>query len=1443
MSCVPYIKIQKVLILAAVIIMLPALLYSQIIYQGKSYSLSDWDQDVFELSANRISLEQIFGFVDSLGLGVAGEHDTNYISFTPTDTLIYKGTQVLFTFPDEFDLESLASIEYSDNDENNTDFAIDSMSRVENTLRIYLDTTGTAPLQYSKIQFVLNDIVNPTVSGYYQVALAVADSAGRITYGPEVSAPFQVIPGDLDSIRVTPRGVQQIRAGKYLQFDCTCYDSFSNVLECGSKEWLISASNITGEIDSTGLFWAKYVGPFHVNCQVGGLIDSSDQLFVVAGDLYTFNMTGFPDTITAGETLPNSIYVEAKDFYSNRVRSYLGDVWFESSDTAAELLNDSLNKYIFQEADQGDKVFGDTAFIFNTAGMRTIKVTNGLISSPLKYIIVEAGLTTAVQYSIPDTVIAGQPFSINISGMSDISGNLLSGFVNVVLEGNGTAPDGSLPIINSVYVSDGSGSASQTLYKSGNADFTISIDTITITPVSVYVKNAGASRFDFSLGSPQIVGVPFTSPARLTALDKYENIVKNFNANVDTITISPWGDGAVTNGIIGSSQAFQDGICNLVPFQVSYSGPERFLKFRARSKSGVQGTSETVEMNSSKIELISLSTSSLYRGDEFSAAVTISNFGSLPLVIENLQLISSQGEMLADSIVPSLPNEIAGNSSTVYEFYTSIPLTYNTEMTRFQASFSGFYNQQTISDESDYLDSLRVLSQQEATYVDNSITPATLTRGENYDLRLQLKNLGDAVISLNTNSFLRFASETDTFKASLAIPTFLPDNGADVNLFFDDTMVPDGMASAKYSVDLFLSGLQGGSNYSEELALTDSILIQSPPSLSFVKGSLQPDSVFRGSQMDPVLQLLNSGEAEFTIDSDLSRLELSSEGRRIIFRPLNNEVLSLQNGEIVRFETGRIPSDFPVSGNSLSLHLEGTANEHNHTFDLQLGSDLLTILKQGAIQIITTSNLGPNSPRVNTGQHFTISVKVKNFGQETLEDIGIILIPEVSTVENDSLGIAMLDPDQTDSVVFDIIAFDNSEPAEIFRAEVKTATGSVTEAPGIIMNPEDNTAVATIQTPALLTTFLEIVSPPDALAGNVNINQQFSVQAVIENLGESEAGIGVARLVMPDGFTTSDDIDKAFEIGDPLTWIIKAPGSSTIGEIVAEIYSTPDDLNTEQPALMEKSSDTVGVAVEEQLPIVTVESQFESYDLVHSGQSLQLLQLVFSTPDQSEGAQAVIAGASFEFSDREGLAFDLGNLLLSATISDGQSQYNGTISSNQLSFDFGENIIITPLAPASLDLELVLAENTTLPNFSISQDSTMIQALDYRFNIMGSTLQVRDSDGGGFAIEKSYGLVQSDFEQSFYNIPNPFNPDNESTQIVYYLPVNSDVELKIFTLIGEEVFTTNIASGSPGAQGGVVNRIYWDGKNGNNLGVLEGVYLAVLKYSGGEARTKIAVVK
>jgi len=216
---------------------------------------------------------------------------------------------------------------------------------------------------------------------------------------------------------------------------------------------------------------------------------------------------------------------------------------------------------------------------------------------------------------------------------------------------------------------------------------------------------------------------------------------------------------------------------------------------------------------------------------------------------------------------------------------------------------------------------------------------------------------------------------------------------------------------------------------------------------------------------------------------------------------------------------------------------------------------------------------------------------------------------------------------------------------------------------------------------------------------------------------------------------------------------------------------------------------------------------------------------------------------NFVFNDRSGNAINTTELLLASTIYYEDQEFAGVLSGNQVEFDFDDGVAFDDLSSAQLELELVLASSLNLENFTIGTDSSQVTAHDYSFGTIGGRLQVRSSIGQAFEIQRSYGTVPADFETSFYNIPNPFNPDQGSTRIVYYLPVDSEVNFNIYTLIGEPVFSTTIPAGSSGGLGGRVNSFFWNGRNGESLVVLEGVYIAILSYSGGEAVTKIAVVK
>jgi hypothetical protein len=79
------------------------------------------------------------------------------------------------------------------------------------------------------------------------------------------------------------------------------------------------------------------------------------------------------------------------------------------------------------------------------------------------------------------------------------------------------------------------------------------------------------------------------------------------------------------------------------------------------------------------------------------------------------------------------------------------------------------------------------------------------------------------------------------------------------------------------------------------------------------------------------------------------------------------------------------------------------------------------------------------------------------------------------------------------------------------------------------------------------------------------------------------------------------------------------------------------------------------------------------------------------------------------------------------------------------------------------------------------------------------------------------------------NFPNPFN---SSTTIPLFLPRNSMVVLKVFTILGEEVKTLYAGPLEAGRQW-----ITWEGTDVRGRSVSSGVYLVRLTTDGGQALT------
>ena len=142
------------------------------------------------------------------------------------------------------------------------------------------------------------------------------------------------------------------------------------------------------------------------------------------------------------------------------------------------------------------------------------------------------------------------------------------------------------------------------------------------------------------------------------------------------------------------------------------------------------------------------------------------------------------------------------------------------------------------------------------------------------------------------------------------------------------------------------------------------------------------------------------------------------------------------------------------------------------------------------------------------------------------------------------------------------------------------------------------------------------------------------------------------------------------------------------------------------------------------------------------------------------------------------------------------------------------------------------------------------QALQLVVEGSGRIPKIRNQDGDLNDVINIYSMtsvvIDSDFEKSFGNYPNPFGADDKpETKFVYYLNTNTAVNIQIYTLVGELVWSRSFTENDPQGKKGLHNGdITWDARNGNGDKVLNGVYIA--RISTGDDKhsiTKIAVIK
>lgn len=389
----------------------------------------------------------------------------------------------------------------------------------------------------------------------------------------------------------------------------------------------------------------------------------------------------------------------------------------------------------------------------------------------------------------------------------------------------------------------------------------------------------------------------------------------------------------------------------------------------------------------------------------------------------------------------------------------------------------------------------------------------------------------------------------------------------------------------------------------------------------------------------------------------------------------------------------------------------------------------------------------------------------------------------------------------------------------------------------------------------------QISSPIEATDQIVSIDQEFRIQAYLINLGQAGFdGQYQFRLTLPDGYSTTDALTSVLT-GDAIAeWKIKAPGYEKTAaniEILVPSGNGPRDENSGSEMEFEDGNRSVNI------PITTYQKTVQLSKVVNSApttvvngqQNVPLLSLRFFNPKPDNFSNSVIlSGFQILLKDRTGILVNDPAQVISriavCKYSDNETIYgavNDFSSGSMVTIMFAQPDTIHPDQADSINIVVDIASAPQLQDLRlfIPSDTSIFIGEALTFN--RPVIELENSSGN-FEIESDFIVILgNNLKESFGNYPNPFGAKGQRpvTTITYYLKEDTDVQIKIYTLIGELVWSRSFTANDPeGRKGTHAGDVTWDARNDQRNKVLNGIYVIYIKTGFGEsATTKAAVIK
>jgi hypothetical protein len=762
--------------------------------------------------------------------------------------------------------------------------------------------------------------------------------------------------------------------------------------------------------------------------------------------------------------------------------------------------------------------------------------------------------------------------------------------------------------------------------------------------------------------------------------------------------------------------------------------------------------------------------------------------------------------------------------------------------------------------------------------VSSTVDPRGVTQDQDsVEVSVAVSNSGGADVTLDLTSSISFTDGSVNYQSFLTAPTTIPAEGGESVLRFSPQRVPAEMSPQSYPLTFDLHGTDSNEKpYDASFVsdITNSIEVQTPPDLAYIPGSLDPMEVTRGQEVSFRVDLLNSGQAGVVLPGNETVLRFQDiAGHEVLAYLADTVQIGGETGKADVFgrnesgmdlilssskETGRLnftlaQIDSSFVGGAYVPELEISGTDYNGKgYELTVLAETLTVLAPPALRVSFSA-----PATVSLNQTFQVAMDAANSGG--VGALGVSPSPARLNVSGSGDVTYRSGPEPAS---FNLPA--GSTGTFIWEYQAGSSTGWVSfsgEAVGLDEVSGDSVRSGTETSPSL------VLQVPASLSASFSelpldyyVGYEFQVTLQVQNTGEA-----LADSIYPEPLSPSNPGFVLLQQGPVPTQLQLSGGEVgqflwryrlisgegqwlylsgrvygtdvNSGTVVTSGLVTSDSMYihsataTELRVLPQDRAPTSCAAGQRDMPMLDLDLRNVGDTMVHTA---SITRFLVSLEDEGENpivpAHAVSALSIYDYA---------GDSILATS--------SAPDTGSRVAIDIPDTLYVRAGESVTVGILADVAGSPRVTGFRVNlADTASITAFDSVWAAADSLLALRIRDRSGEPVlnmRSDYSVVLgSDLEGSFCNYPNPFAPGEEVTHITYNLTSNSDVAIRIYTLIGELVWTREFSTGSPEAQAGF-HEVDWDGHNEDGQMVRNGVYLCQIEANGETAMTKIAVAK